>query len=408
MHKFVRLLLRFATSRRGNVAMIAGLALPAFVGFCGLASESAYWYFRQRDMQGAADIGAYDGAIALRSGSSSTAITTLATTDAKASGWRSASGTITVHTPPTSGSYTTNPRAVEVIITENEQRYFTALFNDNDVHIQTRAVAVYSQLGNSCLLALDKSASGAITFWGNTGSTFTDCNVYSDSISSTAFSLGGSAKASMPCALAVGGFDTTSGLTLTSCKSVVSDAAYIPDPYKSLPAPTIPSNCTNGNPSPLTPGKYCNGLTINGTLNMTSGIYVISGGTLKINANAVLTGSNVMFYFTNGATVQMNGNATVNLSAPTSGTYSGILMYGDRTAAMATQKINGTATSVMTGALYFPTQQVQVLGNFTGANGCMQVVADEIYYSGNSSFATNCSAYGIQNISSPGTVSLVE
>lgn len=408
MHKFVRLVLRFATSRRGNVAMIAGLALPAFVGFCGLASESAYWYFRQRDMQGAADIAAYNAAIALRSGDDTTTLTSLATTDAETSGWRSSSGTITFHTPPTSGTHQSNSRAVEVILTEDEQRFFTALFNDNDVHIQTRAVAVYTDLGNSCLLALDKSASGAITFWGNTGSTFTNCNVYSDSISSTAFSLGGSAKASMPCALAVGGFDTTSGLTLTSCPAVVSNAAYIPDPYKSLAAPTIPANCTNGNSTSLSPGKYCNGLTINGTTSMSSGTYVISGGTLKINANAILTGSNIMIYLTNGATISMNGNATVNLSASTTGTYAGILLYSDRSNVMATNKINGTATSVMTGAIYMPSQQVQILGNFTGANGCMQVVADEIYYSGNSTFGTNCSAYGMSNVSSPGTVSLVE
>lgn len=407
MRKLTGLVARFIQSRRANVAIIAGLALPAMVGFCGLAGETSYWYFRQRNLQAAVDTAAYDAAISLRSGNSTSTITTVASNDATSSGWHSSSGTITVHTPPTSGTHETSD-AVEVILTENEQRYFTALFSSGTVPIKTRAVAVYSPLGYACLLALNKSASGAVKFWGSSNSNFTDCNVYSDSISSTGFQIGGSSTTTLPCALSVGGFSVSSGLTLTSCANTISAAPYIPDPYSSLPAPTIPSTCTNGSTSSLTPGKYCNGLTINSTSTMATGVYVISGGTLKINANAVLSGTGVTIYLTNGATISMNGNATVTLSAPTSGTYSGILLYGDRSQTTAVNKINGTASSSMTGAIYFPTQEVDVLGNFSGQSGCMQVVADTIYYSGSSQFSTDCSGYGMSNVQTPGAVSLVE
>jgi hypothetical protein len=398
---------RYLKNRRANVAIITAFALPAIVGFCGLAGETVYWYFRQRDMQGAVDVAAYDGAIALRGGSDAASVTSVATADAVKSGWVSSAGTITVHTPPTSGTHQI-ARAVEVILTENQQRYFTGLFKSGTVPISTRAVAVYENLGNACLLALDKSKSAAMQFWGNTTSTFTNCNAYSDSISSTGFAVGGSANATMPCALSAGGFNVDSGLHLTDCDATTSNAAVIPDPYRTLPAPPIPNGCTNGNMSALNPGKYCNGLSINGTTTMSPGIYVISGGTLKINANAVLSGSGVMFYLTNGATVQMNGNATVNLSAPTSGTYSGVLWYGDRTQPYAQQQINGNSASVMTGAIYFPSQEVDYQGNFSGANGCVQVVADTINYTGNSTFSADCTAYGMSNIKAPGTVTLAE
>ena len=59
--------------------------------------------------------------------------------------------------------------------------------------------------------------------------------------------------------------------------------------------------------------------------------------------------------------------ATVNLTAPTSGTYKGVLLYGDRTGTFTSNKINGTASSTMTGAMYFPSQEVDMLGNFSGA-----------------------------------------
>jgi hypothetical protein len=212
----------------------------------------------------------------------------------------------------------------------------------------------------------------------------------------------------MPCAMSVGNFNVDSGLHLTDCATTTPNAAVVPDPYKNLPAPTIPNNCTNGNQTAMSPGKYCNGLSINGTKTMAPGVYVISGGTLKINANANISGSGVMFYLTGGATVQMNGNATVNLSAATSGPYAGVLWFGDRTQAYAVQQINGNSTSSMTGAIYFPSQEVDFQGNFSGANGCMQIVADTINYTGNSTFSTDCTAYGMSTIKAPGTVTLAE
>jgi hypothetical protein len=204
----------------------------------------------------------------------------------------------------------------------------------------------------------------------------------------------------------VGGDSVTSGLTLTSCTSVTTKAPYVADPYASVPAPSVGS-CSSGSGSELNPGTYC-GLTLQGNVTLNSGVYVISGGTLKINASANVTGTGVTFFLTNGATLQINGNATLNLSAPTSGSYKGLVFYGDRTQATAKNTINGTASSNITGAIYFPSQEVDFLGNFSGAGGCTQVVADTIYYTGSASFQTNCSGTGMAQIPVPGSVELVE
>ncbi len=407
MRKIKDVIAQFAGDRTGNVVIIAGLALPMIVGFCGLGGESAYWYFRQRDLQGAVDVAAYNGALGLRTGASSDSIKTQATTDSKTAGWRSADGSITVRTPPTTGSHQ-DGRSVEVSLTEVEQRYFTAMFVSKPVTITTRAVASFTDQGNACMLALDKSRSAAMQFWGSSTANFTNCNAYSDSISSSGFQVGGSASATMPCALSAGGFSVDSGLHLSSCASTIANAGQVPDPYAALPAPTIPVSCTNGNNASLSPGKYCNGLNINGTSTMAPGVYVVTGGNLKINANANLSGSGVTIYLTGGATIQMNGNATVTLSAPTTGTYKGVLLYGDRTGTFTSNKINGTASSAMTGAMYFPSQEVDMLGNFSGANGCFRIVADVIHFSGNNSISTDCTGYGMSNVKVNGGVALVE
>ena len=400
-------LINFLRSRRGNVAIMTSLALPVLVGFCGLGADAGYWFYRQRDVQGAADIAAYDGAVALENSANAAAITDAATTGASGNGWSSGQGTITVNTPPTSGPNQNN-QSVEVLLTENEQRFFTSLFVSGTVPVNVRAVATYLQTQAACMVGLNKTKAMTVQFWGNAQADFTQCNIVSDSSASNAFAVGGAANVTAPCVDAVGGSYVTATLTLTSCSSVTNKARYVYDPYADLPAPPTASSCSSSSGSALSPGTYCGGLTLQGNVTLAAGVYVISGGDLKINSNATISGTGVTFYLTNGATLQFNGNADINLTAPTSGTYSGILFYGDRTQPTAVNKINGDASSNMTGAFYFPSQEIDFQGNFSGANGCTQVVADTIYYTGSASFSTNCTGKGMKSIPIPGSVALVE
>ena len=397
----------FVTSKRGNVAILTALVAPVLIGFCGLGADAGYWFFRQRDLQGAADIAAYDGAVALENSADTTGITTASTAGASTNGWTSSLGTITVNTPPTSGP-NQNTHTVEVLLTENEQRFFTSLFSQDPVPVSVRAVATYLQTQSACMVGLNRTKADTVQFWGNAQADFTACNIVSDSSSSSAFAVGGAANITAPCVDSVGGDYVTATLTLTSCSSVTTHSPYIYDPYANLPAPTVGSGCANSSGSTLSQGTYC-GLDIGGgTTNLNPGVYVINGGTLKINSNSVVNGTGVTFYLTNGATLDFNGNATINLTAPTSGTYSGMLFYGDRTQATAVNKLNGNASTNMTGAIYFPSQEVDFLGNFSGSNGCTQVVADTIYYTGSATFSTNCSSKGMKTIPIPGSVTLVE
>lgn len=397
----------FVTSKRGNVAILTALVAPVLIGFCGLGADAGYWFFRQRDLQGAADIAAYDGAVALENSADVTGITTASTAGASTNGWTSSLGTITVNTPPTSGP-NQNTHTVEVLLTENEQRFFTSLFSQDPVPVSVRAVATYLQTQSACMVGLNRTKADTVQFWGNAQADFTACNIVSDSSSSSAFAVGGAANITAPCVDSVGGDYVTATLTLTSCSSVTTHSPYIYDPYANLPAPTVGSGCANSSGSTLSQGTYC-GLDIGGgTTNLNPGVYVINGGTLKINSNSVVNGTGVTFYLTNGATLDFNGNATINLTAPTSGTYSGMLFYGDRTQATAVNKLNGNASTNMTGAIYFPSQEVDFLGNFSGSNGCTQVVADTIYYTGSATFSTNCSSKGMKTIPIPGSVTLVE
>ncbi|CDX40499.1 conserved hypothetical protein [Mesorhizobium sp. SOD10] len=391
----------------GNVATVFALTLPVVVGGAGLGVETSYWYYSSLKLQAIADAAAYAGALEKVQGSDTAAITAAATSSAASNGL--GEGTIVVNTPPTSGPNTAK-KAVEVILNQNLDRMFTSIFTQTKVPERARAVALITDASKACNLALSQSASQAVLYSGSTSVKLTGCVVMSNSIANDAIKVQGAAGLQADCLISAGGMVLNNPVT-TVCKAPITQALPAADPFASLPAPASSGSCQNVNGGKSTqtiqPGTYCNGMNLNGNVTLSPGVYVIQGN-LKINAGAVVQGNGVTIYMAGSNTVSMNGNATVTLSAPTSGTYSGVLFYGDRTGTAAQSTFNGTATSLLTGAIYFPRQRVNYLGNFSGQNGCTQVVADTIQWSGNSTIKQDCSSLGMKDIPAAQSVAVVE
>ncbi len=396
-----------AADNRGNVAILFAFCTPLVVGGLGFGVESGYWYHQQLKLQQAADAAAYAGAIEDRAGHAYSTITSVATAAAQQNGFTSNGGTIQVHTPPTSGAFTT-ANAVEVLLTHTEQRFFSQIFTNDPVITTARSVSLFTTASDACVLALDPIASRAAQFSGNSATVLNGCSVMANSLASDAVYVQGSASLSTPCVLTAGGVSANGGLTMTSCSSPMTNLPPVADPFASLVEPSNTGNCRNGNGNTLQPGRYCNGLSLNGTTNLNPGTYIIDGGTFRINANANVTGSGVTFYFVNNASTQFNGNATMNLSAPTSGALSGILMFGSRSNTNTSNTLNGTAGSQMTGNIYFPAQEVDYLGNFSGTNGCTHIVAKTVQWTGSTTVSVNCSAYGMGNLAVASPVKIAE
>lgn len=397
---------RFRTDGSGNVAIIFALTLPVLLGGAGLGVETSYWYYRSLELQASADASAYAGELEKLNGSSKTEIEAAALTTAVSNGFEPSTGSITVNTPPSSGSYQA-AHAVEVILRQDLPRYFTAVFSEAPIVLSARAVAKSAVVSRACMLALDKSASKAALFSGSADLTLTGCSVMSNSTAADALKVQGSAKLKVGCLISAGGMDLGRGAISTNCVTPIIGAQQATDPFLDLPVPQSTNPCRNPKAAPQ-PGTYCNGLSLTGTESLPSGVYVIQGGDLKINANAAISGTDVTFYLACGSRVQMNGTATVNLDAPSSGTYSGILFYGDRTCSTGSNTFNGTASSKLTGAIYFAQQEVNYLGNFGGKGGCSQVVAGTIQWSGNTTIEQDCTDYGMRDLPAYLSVQLVE
>jgi len=398
----------FFSNHRANVATIFALSTPLVLGGAAFGVETGTWYFEQVKLQQMADTAAYAAAVDNRAGKTSSVMQASAKSAATDNGFDATTDTLTLNTPPTSGN-NQNTNSSEVLLTRTEQRFFTQFFDTTPVVIKARAVATYISSANACILALDPSASQAVYFNGSATIKLVGCNVMADSISSSSVYSQGSSLLTVPCLMTAGDVSINANVSETSCSSPMTQLSPVADPFRTIAEPTVTGNCQNSNGNTLQPGRYCGGLSLNGTVNLKPGTYIIDGGTFKTNGNATVTGTGVTFFLANNATISINGNSNMTLSAPTSGTYSGMLFFGSRSNSASTAiTINGSNTSSMTGAIYFANQTVSYIGDFQGANGCTQIVARIIQWSGNSNLAADCSAYGMSPLPVGGVVKLVE
>lgn len=411
----------------GAAAVLMAIVFPVVIGGVGLGAETGYWYLLQRSLQHAADVSAHAAGVRYRSGDAEAELEAAALDVAIKGGFREADGALELHWPPSTGPYTGDDDAVEVILTKAIPRLFSAIFSDAPVNMRARAVALVSLGSNACVLALAPTASAALSIAGSASVTLNGCDAASNSMASDSLSMSGSGSLSARCASAVGGAVVNTRINLAECDAVHEYAPVTPDPYRNVSEPTIPGSCDSntknlGNPNTsttVTPGptlvsgtpvfRFCSGVTIKGNVTFKPGLYIISGGDFDANSGAQINGAGVTFLITSPNKINLNGHAALNLSAPTSGAFAGILFFGSRSATNIVHKVNGTAGSVIQGAIYAPTASVETSGNSsTGGGGCTQIVAYKISFTGNSGLGSDCSSAGTRDIKVNESVTLVE
>lgn len=428
MFKFLKKLWR---DRRGNALVIAGAALPLIVGSAGLASDTIQWTLWKRQLQRTADSAATAGVYAEVLGNSvgtcsSSNIPTATYTDPVAYDIRKNNHTgmtpnCTVTNPPTTGSFSSDSMAVKVDLSVQRQLSFSSMFISTAPTINASATATIVPGGNYCAISLIKTAATGISAGGN-ATVNLGCGMITDSISmDAAVAFGSSTVTASPIA-AVGGIDASDNWgTGTVLQPFTLPQA---DPFANINPPT-PTGCqkfsawdtgNNNKPngtvdltapgSPITAGgTYClkessGTLSIQGNVILPSGTYVLDQTSLSMtNNNASLTCLQCTFILTsstgsNIGNVNINGGK-LNLVAPDTGTYQGIMIYQDRRATSCTSNcnlINGNANSVLQGALYFPNQQLTFLGTAGMNTNCLQMVALTLTFSGNSAINNSCPA----------------
>ncbi len=275
--------------------------------------------------------------------------------------------------------------------------FFSEKFNTDIV----RWSAVIRAGGDpACVLSLSDDASSAINLAGNTTALLDGCMLASNSRSSTSIVRTGSAEIDAACVQTVGG---TSGLSSSyvdlDCGSVREHSFRTYDPLEDVVPPSTAGSqhlsfTTVSGVKHLSPGVYNdNKWNINvENVVFEPGTYVFVGTQIKVTGNAIVAGAGVTIFLMDGASIDIAANATVNLVAPTTGTYKGILFFVDRDEEVAL-KFAGGADSVMTGFIYNPGGSIEYAGNDTISSGeCVRVVGNTVKLTGNSTFKSSCAS----------------
>lgn len=423
---------RFCADSRGAVVVLAAILFPVVVGGLGLGVETSYWYLTQRKLQHAADVSAHAGSARNRAGDSLAEIEEAAAHIAHASGLPFDGGTVTVNVPPASGAFLGDPDSLEVLLAETRTRWFTSVYASGSVTLRARAVTRIQGGAPACILALSETANGAITVSGSTDVSLENCDVASNSVSASAFDMSGTgASMTTGCVYAVGQANVTPDLTLTECAEVKEHAPVVRDPYRDVAEPAVAGPCENSkvgkpgetttvtptydHPSGVPSRRYCKGLDIKGDVTFEPGLYIIEGGDVTFNggnpdaeSTIGITGDGVTFYMTGSARLKMNGNVRLNLSAPTSGPFSGILFFGARDATGVSHVISGTSDSTLQGAVYTPASHIEFEGASAATGGCTQVIGDQVTMTGNSTLQSSCEAAGTSTILANEDIKIVE
>ena len=399
---------RILRDRRGNVTVLSAFLMTGLIGSVGLVADFGNGLLNHMQDQRSADVAALAGATVYSETASTTSMVSAVQDLAVLNGLSPASVTpALVNSPNGDGN-----QAVAVTVQTTVPLYFAqVLWNRASLPVSVTAYAEMKPSGSGCVLALDRTANNAITVSGSANVQAPKCDVVSNSSSSSAIDMSGSAQMTTPCTISVGRQVVTSGLDLTSCSSATTDAAATSDPYASLPTPSPSGSCltVTNNSSGLSPGYYCNGMSISWTTTLAAGTYYVKGN-LSFSGGSHITGSNVTIFIEKSGTTAISGSAVVSLSAPTSGTYAGVLFFGDRAGSTANNNnISGASSSNLTGVIYYPTESVTYSGGSSSPSACTEVIGDKITFSGSAYFGSNCAGTGVKSISAGKTVaSLVQ
>jgi len=390
---------RLKTDRKGGVYTLTAVMMPAVLGFSALGVDVSLWYLMRREIQTVADNAAIAGAYMAAAEATEQEILAAAVEDAGFNDFDvSASGkTIKVNKPPLNGAFAGDPGYVEVLVTSVAQSHFISAVLGEEVTVAARAVGGPTQAGEYCIVALDQTANDALNIAG-TADVTAECGAVSNSSSSSAINIQGNATLTAGSAQAYGDISISGNASLTTDNPYHSLAQRVSDPLgpegMDLQMPPSGScdhnNMRAKNTVTLSPGRYCGGLTFqNANATLQPGTYIIDGGDLSSNGTSTITGDGVTFILTGDTSsdvgnVDFAGGTTSDLTAPSSGSYAGVLFFQDPNASTSgTNRVIGGSSMALDGIMYFPTREMLFTGGSGADAGCMMIVARIVSFQGN-------------------------
>jgi Flp pilus assembly protein TadG len=367
---------RWATNTSANISILAGLSFIPLTIAVTAAVDLSNAIRIKGSLQAAADAGVLAAATALASGYDDTDKTTIA----KNAFFANLSPELLKAfpaEPEVTIDFTT--RTVHMDVAANTDQLLTNLITDS-MNINVSATATADQGTPVCLMAIDPHAWKSLNIQGTADVNALACAVQVNSDNAEAMRQNGSSSATAESFCIHGDYSGSnySPMPRRHCNreqdplaaQFALDLAELDIDSMSCKGDYNKVKNDTTSVYVLNPGLYCDGLEIKqGVVELKSGIHIFKDYGLDIAAQGTLrveAGGSVTILFTGGPDTGFRNaaGANVNVRAPSSGLFAGIVMaMTPETVPNSSNNITGGGYMEFDGIVYFPTQHLYISGN---------------------------------------------
>ena len=434
---------RFSHDEHGISAIVVAVALPGLIGFGALGAETGLWYSIKLHNQSAADAAAISAAYQVIAGKTNVTndLTPAASAAAAQNGY---SGTSPVVIYPYSDS--TVRSGIAVTLQQTQPALLASMFLSG-VTIATKAVAVIEVLDHPCILALSTSGTD-VEVGAASALDLSNCSVAANSTSRSSINIQDSTGSITAATLVTPGEISLQGNAIDPAappsEFILSSQPMIgarstADPYAGTLTHTFlatgmptTGSCKSSTTRNVKTYSKANcviaGLSIKtgqtvvlipGTYWITGNLTIGSSGILKCPTCDNVKGVTIILIAHKNEIgyVSMASNATLNLNAPSSGPFAGLVFAQDSSGLPNGTTYTSTYSTLsmalgatLNGLVYFPNSSITVEGS-TSATGskCLLLVVDTVTFNGTFNLETSgCASAGLTNLPTINTVALAE
>ena len=268
-----------------------------------------------------------------------------------------------------------------------------------DIGVLSRARLV--QGGPACIVSLDPSTESGLRLAGTADVIAKDCGIQVNSDHDNSITQLGGADADVPHICTRGGFTGTLSTKPKQCPILVDPVRDLvvqgieeEKPRLGTRSPTVKNK---KNDVTLSPGLYRGTLRVqsNASLILEPGLYFIENGDFEVWANSTVRGDEVTIIFTGNQAggVQIRAGSDVELTAPRSGPFRGLLFVQDPNAKPRNDEsiLIGGGTLELTGTIYLPLHELTITGNgsISAESPQFAIIANKVTLEGNGQLNIN-------------------
>jgi len=392
------------STERGQALVLIALAAIGLFAMAGLAIDGSAKFSDRRHAQNAADTAALAGALArIKNDPSQPAWNIIALNRAGDNGYDDnlVTNTVQVYNPPHSGIYSNCSDTrfdcndyVQVTIISHVKTYFARVIGINETINTVESIAKARQgyqgqlYGGASFVGLAPDQCKTIWLSGSSQIDITGGGIFSNSSLDCGVTMQGSHGLNIDMDGAIDMVATgynTNGNPGTS--NIAGGLHGGETPYDYPPSDDmLPSiSCTGSatkSGSTMTPGNWSGTFPPSGVTTLNAGTYCINGD-FKLGAQDTLSATDVTIYMVSGS-IDWNGGAQVNLSAPTSGDFPGLLIYAPMSNTN-TMQFNGNGSSTLKGTIFMPAAPIVYNGTGNLNPSYVQIIGYTIELTGSNS-----------------------